>query len=117
MGVTAFPHPAGNPNYPQGHAEAVSEQHNPDWLGIAVGGTFLVGSLLILSGKKRAGLVVTAAASAVSLLDQQETVREWWNRMPQYLDHAQHLLNEAQTTVDDLAAKRERLRAMFDRIR
>jgi hypothetical protein len=117
MGVTAFPHPAGNPNYPGGQVEGISERHNPDWLGIAVGSTFLVGSLLILSGKKRAGLVVTSAASALTLLDHQETVREWWNTMPRYLDHAQHLLNEVQNTVDDIGAKRDRLRAMFERVR
>jgi hypothetical protein len=116
MGVTAFPHPVTNPDYPYGQAESMTQpQESPDWLGITVGGTFLVGSLLLLSGKKRAGLVVTAAATALTLLDQQETIREWWNTLPQYLDEAQRLLDQAQSTVDDLAAKREKLRAMFDR--
>jgi hypothetical protein len=91
------------------------QQTEPDWLGLTVGGTFLAGALLLLSGKKRAGLVVTAAATALTLLDQKETVREWWNTLPQYLDDAQRLLDEAQRTVDDLAAKREKLRGMFNR--
>jgi hypothetical protein len=116
MGVTAFPHPVTNPNYSHGEADSMTQpQESPDWMGITVGSTFLVGSLLLLSGKKRAGLVVTAAATALTLLDQQETIREWWNTLPQYLDEAQRLLDQAQSTVDDLAAKRERLRAMFNR--
>jgi hypothetical protein len=113
MGVTAFPQTA---NYPQGHAEILPpRQADPDWVGMAVGGAFLVGSLLLISGKKRAGLVVTTAAAALTLLEQQETIREWWNTLPQYLDDAQRVLNQAQETIDDLAAKRDKLRAMFNR--
>jgi hypothetical protein len=113
MGVTAFPHP---PSYPQGHAEITKPSRTePDWMGLTVGGTFLAGSLLLLSGKKKAGLLVTAGAMALSLLDQKETVREWWNTLPKYLDDAQHLLDQAQGTIDDLAAKREKLRGMFNR--
>lgn len=115
MGVTAFPHPMTNPDSPYNQAENVTQQESPDWMGITVGSTFLVGSLLLLSGKKRAGLAVTAAATALTLLDQQETIREWWNSLPQYLDEAQNLLDQAQITIDDLAAKREKLRAMFNR--
>jgi hypothetical protein len=116
MGVTAFPHPVTNPSHPQGLAESTAQQQEgPDWMGIAVGGTFLIGSLLLLSGKKRAGLAVTSAASALSLLDQQETIREWWNAMPQHLGNAQRLLDQVQGTIDDLAAKREKLRTIFNR--
>ena len=113
MGVTPFPHPA---NLPAGHAEiAQSTRKEPDWMGIAVGGTFLVGSLLLLSGKKKAGLAVTGGALALSLLDQQDTIREWWSTLPRYLDDAQRLLDQAQATIDDLATKRDKLREMFNR--
>jgi hypothetical protein len=116
MGVTAFPHPVTSSTYPNSDAETgMQQQENPDWMGITIGGTLLVGSLLLLSGKKRAGLVATAAATALTALDQQETIREWWNMLPQYLDEAQRLLDQAQNTIDDLAAKRERLLAMFNR--
>jgi hypothetical protein len=113
MGVTAFPATA---NYPQDHAEILKpESSNPDWMGLAVGGTFLASALLLLSGKKRAGLVTAAAATALTLLNEEETVREWWNALPRYLDDAQRLLNQAQDTIDDLVAKREKLRSMLDR--
>ena len=111
MGVTSFPHPV---NLPQGEI-LKAEKNDPDWLGIAVGGTFLAGALLLLSGKKQAGLAVTAGAMALTLVDQQGTVREWWNALPKYLDDAQRLLDQAQNTVDDLASKRDRLREMFNK--
>jgi len=112
MGVTALPHSV---NYPHGHLENGKETQNPDWARVAVGGTLLAGALLTLSGKRRAGLVVTAAAAALTLLEEKETVRAWWSSLPQYLDEAQLLLNQAQHTVDDLAAKREKLRAMLNK--
>ena len=110
MGVTAFP-PS---SYPQGHI-VKSQEGQPDWLGIAVGGTFLAGGLLLLSGKKKAGLLVTAGAMALTFVDQKETLREWWDTLPRYLDDAERLLDRAAHTIDDLAAKREKLRGMFNR--
>ncbi|HET6208548.1 MAG TPA: hypothetical protein VFD98_17150 [Terracidiphilus sp.] len=113
MSVTAFPQ---SPSYPPGNPEVLPpEQERPDWLGITVGATFLAGAFLLISGKKRAGLVVTAAAAAVTFLDQKETIREWWNALPQYLDDAQRLLDQAQRTVDDLAATRDKVRAILNR--
>jgi hypothetical protein len=113
MGVTAFPNPT---SYPQGQGGTMNtKQGPPEWVGMAVGGTFLAGGLLLLSGKKKAGLLVTAGAMALTLLDQKEAVREWWNTLPGYLDDAERLLDRAAQTIDDLAAKREKLRGMFNR--
>jgi len=113
MVVTAIPH---SPSYPQGPAEIIRpRQAKPDWVGMAVGGAFVAGTLLLLSGKKRAGLAVTTAATALTMLDQQEIVREWWNKLPRFLDDAQRVVSQVQETVDDLAARSNNLRAMFNR--
>ena len=111
MGVAAFP-----ASYPPGQGGMTnSRRSRSEWVGMAAGGTFLAGGLLLLSGKKKAGLLMTAAAMAVTLVDQKETVREWWNTLPGYLDDAQRLLEQASRTIDDLAAKRDKLRSMFNR--
>jgi hypothetical protein len=111
MGVTAFP--AGYP--PNQGAMTRSTKSQSDWLGMAVGGSFLAGGLLLLSGKKKAGMLVTAGAMALTLVDQKDTVREWWNTLPGYLDDAQRLLDQAAHTIEDLATKRDKLRSMFNR--
>ena len=111
MGVASLPQSV---NFPQGHIESRSESHHErEWMGAAVGGALLLGSVLLLSGKRRAGLLVTAAGTALALLEEQETVRAWWNVLPQYIDSAQRLLNQAQTTIEDLSEKRDRLRSLF----
>ena len=111
MGVTQFPQPV---NLPQGEIMK-PHKNEPDWVGMAVGGTFLAGALLLLSGKKKAGLAVSAGAMVLTLLDQQETIREWWHTLPKYLDDAQRMLDQAQSTIEDLASKRDKLRSMFNR--
>jgi hypothetical protein len=111
MGVTAFP---PRPGYPQGQAEnAPPEQANRDWVGIASGSALLAGALLLLTGRKRAGLVVAAGATAVTLLDQKDTIVNWWHALPQHLDNVQRFLDQTQHRVEDLAAAREKLHGIF----
>lgn len=94
-------------------SRASSGDHNAEWLRISAGCTLLAGSLLLLSGKRRAGLLTTAAGAVLTVLDQKETVKVWWDALPGYLDKTQHMLDEAQHTIDDIAAKRDRLKSFL----
>ena len=80
-----------------------------DWARIAAGGSLLASALLLLAGKRRAGLITAGAGTALAILDQQETVREWWNALPGYIDEAQQLLGKVEETVSEVAVQRDRL--------
>ena len=112
MSAVAFPQTA---NYPQGHIENHDSRQKSEWIKAGVGATVLIGSLLLLGGKRKAGLVVTAAGTALALLEEKELVQKWWQELPSYLDNAQRLLDQAQTTVDDLTSKRDKLMSLFNR--
>ncbi|KAA6458265.1 hypothetical protein DYQ86_20320 [Acidobacteria bacterium AB60] len=86
---------------------------NPDWMRIGVGSALLTGSLLLLTGKRKAGLVVTAAGTALAMLEHKEVVSEWWNALPRYLDQAQKMLDQVAATVDDLSEKRDRIMSLL----
>ena len=61
-------------------------------------------------------VVVTAAAgTALTMLDQQETIRSWWSVVPGYIDDVQRMLDQVESTVEDIEAKRESLRQIFSR--
>jgi hypothetical protein len=92
-----------------------SETHDANWIAFAAGGTLVAGGLLLLLGQRRAGLVAAASGAALALLDQQETVRSWWNALPGYIDDVQGVLGQVQGTVEELAAQRDRLRRVLDR--
>jgi hypothetical protein len=90
---------------------------NMDWVTLAAAGTLAASGVLLVSGKRRAGLVTAAAGTALTMLDQQEAVSKWWNALPEYLAEAQNMLNRVQTALDDISAQRERLHQLLDRSR
>ena len=100
--------------YPQGHMEKRAETRpDPDWMRIGVGATLLTGSLLLLTGKRRAGMLMTAAGTALAMVEHKDLVSECWNALPAYLDQAQKLLDQAAATVDDLTEKRDKIMSLF----
>jgi hypothetical protein len=94
-----------------GHAQEprAGEPCSLNWIAIAAGATLAAAGALMVSGKRRAGLVTAASGTALAMLDQQETVRTWWNALPVYIAEVQGLLSRVQTTIDDVSAQRERL--------
>jgi hypothetical protein len=85
------------------------------WVGVAAAGTIVAGGLLMLTGKRRAGLLVAASGTTLALLDQQETLRAWWAVLPGYLEEVQLILGKVQGTVTDVAAQREKLQRIVSR--
>ena len=86
-----------------------SEADYPNWVNIAAGGTLLAGGLLLLTGQRRAGIVMAVAGSALTLLGEQEIVRDWWEQIPTYVDHVQNMIGRVQTSMEELNLHRENL--------
>jgi hypothetical protein len=85
------------------------------WVSMVAAGTLAAGGALLVSGQRRAGLVTAATGTALAMLDQQETVRTWWNVLPSYLAEAQGMLTRVQAALDDISAQRERLHKIMER--
>lgn len=85
------------------------------WMRVTAAGTLAASGVLLMAGKRRAGLVTAAAGTALVVIDQQDTVCAWWNRLPEYLAEAQSVLTSLQSTVDELSAQGDRLRTAFER--
>ena len=81
----------------------LAESETMNWVGFAAGGTLVTAGLLLLAG------------TALALLDQKQTLHSWWNALPGYIDQVQQVLNQVQSTVEDVAAKREALRRALAR--
>jgi len=93
----------------------ICESEGTNWARFAAGGSLLAGGLLLLTGNRRAGLVTAAAGTALAVLDQQETVKAWWNALPGYIEQAQHALGQVEETVAEVGAQRERLHRILTR--
>jgi hypothetical protein len=77
-------------------------------------GILMAGGVLLLTGRRRAGMVAASTGTALALLDQKETLRAWWNRVPGYLDQAERMLNQVQETLQDIAVNQERIAHILD---
>ncbi len=105
--------PLGKSNYNSEPLPRTSEDEPTNWARIAAGGTLLAGGLLLLTGRRRAGLLTAAAGTTLALLDQNETMRSVWQSLPGYIDNVQSVLTKVQSTVEDVAQKREKLRRIL----
>ncbi len=90
-----------------------SDGEQTNWARVAAGGTLLAGGLLLLTGRRRAGLAVAAAGATLALLDQKEAVSRFWRSLPGYIDNVQRVLENVEGTVADLSAKRDKLRRIL----
>ena len=80
-----------------------------NWARFAAGGSLLASGLLLLTGNRKAGLATAAAGTALALLDQQETVKAWWDALPGYIDNVQRGLGKVEASVAELESQRARL--------
>jgi hypothetical protein len=82
-----------------------------NWFRVAAAGALAASGVLLMTGKRRAGLAVAVSGTALALLDQQETVRAWWNKLPEFLEETQHVLACVQGAVEEISSQSEKLRA------
>jgi hypothetical protein len=104
-------------DYPQGHTEfrMESQDKNPDWMRIGVGASLLTGAILLLTGKRKPGLLATGLGTALAMVDNKEIVAEWWEALPRQLDKAQRMLDQTQQTIGDITEKRDQVMSLFNR--
>jgi hypothetical protein len=86
-----------------------------DWVKVAACGSLITGGLLLLSGQKRAGLVMAVSGTALAMLDHEETLRHWWSSLPHYVDRAQYMFEQVREVVDDITEKGEAMRRVLTR--
>lgn len=84
-----------------------------NWTRGLAAGSLLTGAVLLATGRRRAGLAVTAAGSLVALLEESDNVREIWEKLPKYISTAQEALGRFETFVQDLAEQGDKIRKVI----
>jgi hypothetical protein len=85
------------------------------WVRIAAAGTLAASGVLLIAGKRRAGLVTAVSGAALAMLDQPEVMCKWWNALPGHLEELQGMLGRAQAAVEDLSVQGEKLRRVLSK--
>ena len=83
------------------------------WARGLAAGSLLTGAVLLATGRRRAGLAMTAAGSLVALLEESDGVREVWEKLPDYIQTAQQALGRFEGFVQDLSEQGDRIRRVI----
>jgi hypothetical protein len=85
------------------------ESDSPDLVKFAAGGAMIAAGILMLSNRRRAGMVLGAAGAGLAVVDQQDAVRNLWNQIPGYVERLQTVINQVQNKVEEFSARRDSL--------
>lgn len=88
---------------------------NLTWTRGVATGSLIAGAILLATGKRRAGIALTAVGATAALLEDLEGARSIWNSIPDYIDSGQQVLNRVERFVEELSEQGERVAAMLNK--
>lgn len=86
---------------------------NLTWTRGLATGSLIAGAILLATGKRKAGIAITAVGAAAVLLEDIEGTKDIWNSIPGYIDQGQQVLTRVERFVEDLAEQGERVSKML----
>lgn len=86
-----------------------------NWVRPFAAGSLVTGALLLLSGKRVAGLAVAAAGTAFALAEDPAGVKKVWDNLPDYLENGHSLLSRFESFVGELTTQGDKLRSVVEK--
>lgn len=83
------------------------------WTRTVAAGSLVAGALLLIAGRRKTALAVSAAGAAVALLENPELVREAWNAMPNAIRSGQDFLVRIEDFVEELNKQAQHVRKVL----
>jgi hypothetical protein len=80
------------------------------WTRYVAAGSLVAGAVLVVAGRPRTALAVTAAGAATLLLERPEAAQELWQKLPGYLRSGQDFLVRAESTIERLTEQAMKIR-------
>jgi hypothetical protein len=84
------------------------------WKRTAAIGSLVTGAVLLLQGKRKAGIVATAAGAAFVLLENPKEAQVIWNNIPEYLEGGRRFLERFESFVGELSVQGGKLRSFLE---
>jgi hypothetical protein len=87
----------------------------PPWPRTLAVSALITGAVLLITGRRKAGLAVTAAGAAMALLEEPEEVKTFWRRIPSYIDNGKRLLLRLEGFIEDFSSQGDRVRSLLEK--
>ncbi len=81
--------------------------NNIDWKKVMIYGSLAAGAVLLLTGRRPAGLILTGVGLAAFASENPERFEELWARLPEYVEKSSKVADLAATFLEKVAARSE----------
>jgi hypothetical protein len=97
-------------------AKLPSNLSSVPWTRSLAAGTLLAGAVLLVLGKRKSALAVAAAGGAIALIEDPESVRRFWNDIPNYVQAGQKMLGRLEGLIEQVAEQGGHLKDVLRRL-
>lgn len=106
-------------NKPEGEwtNRAESLESCEHWMRSLAVTSLITGAVLLARGRRKAGLVVSAAGTAMALLENPNQAASFWQSIPSRLQSGKRLLSQAEGFVEEMEIQKEKFFSLLDRAR
>ncbi len=85
------------------------------WTRNLAAASLVTGAVLLIAGKRRTALAVSAAGAGVMLLERPEAAQELWSKLPGYIRQGQDFLVRAEGVIEKLGEQAVKFREAASR--
>src|SRR5271155_5804258 len=97
-------------------AKLPSQTSEAPWTRSLAAGTLLASAVLLILGKRKAALAVAAAGGAVALIEDPDSVRNFWNDIPSFVQSGQKMLGRLEGLIEQVAEQGAQFKDVLRRL-
>ena len=97
-------------------AKLPSNLNSVPWTRSLAAGTLLASAVLLVLGKRKSAIAVAAAGGAVALIEDPESVRRFWNDIPNYVQAGQKMLGRLEGLIEQVAEQGSQFKDVLRRL-
>jgi hypothetical protein len=86
------------------------------WTRVLAAASLFSGAVLLISGRRKAGLAVATAGTVIAMLEEPESLTTAWATVPAYIETGKRFLGRLEGVVDEISAQGQRVRGLIDRV-
>jgi hypothetical protein len=89
--------------------------NQPHWSRSVAVSVLITGVVLLIRGKRKAGLATAVAGAAIALLEEPQEVKAAWKKIPGYIDNGKRFLVRLEGFIEEFSNQGDRLRGLLDK--
>jgi hypothetical protein len=97
-------------------AKLPSNLNSVPWTRSLAAGTLLASAVLLVLGKRKSALAAAAAGGAVALIEDPESVRRFWDDIPNYVQAGQKMLGRLEGLIEQVVEQGGQVKEMLKRL-